>query len=109
MLSLSTSSNIVIKRITGILESAFDWSGLGMFTVLHPFPGCAHNFFIEKSTLQGLMVQIWSRGSQAIYFKRSHQLRLKPSSVHDGMFEIPHQQLAKGSDPITVDMEEGGL
>ncbi len=80
-----------------------------MFTVLHPFPGCAHNFFIDKSELQGLMVQIWSRGSQAIYYKNSHHLPLRPSRAHDGMFEIPHEQLAKGSDPTTVNMEEGGL
>lgn len=80
-----------------------------MFTVLHPFPGCAHNFFIDKLELQGLMVQIWSRGSQAIYYKKSHHLPLHPSRVHDGMFEIPHEQLAKGSEPTAVNMEEGGL
>lgn len=80
-----------------------------MFTVLHPFPGCAHNFFIDKSELQGLMIQIWRRGSQAIYYKKSHHLPLQPSRPHDGMFEIPHEQLAQGSDPITVNIEEGGL
>lgn len=80
-----------------------------MFTVLYPFPGCAHNFFIDKSELQGLMIQIWSRGSQAIYYKKSHHLPLRPSGTHDGIFKIPYEQLAKGSDPITVDIEEGGL
>ncbi len=55
------------------------------------------------------MVQIWSRGSQAIYYRKSYYLPLRPSRTHDGMFEIPYKQLAKGSDLITVDMEEGGL
>ncbi|KAI9749076.1 MAG: hypothetical protein M4579_007011 [Chaenotheca gracillima] len=96
-------------RITGIVESIFDWSRLGMFSALYPFPGCAHNFRVDRSGLKGLMVQIWSRGSKAVYYKGSHRLPLQPAKAHDGMFEIPHEQLNKGSDPVVVDLEEGGL
>ena len=109
MLCSHISANIVMKWITEILESVFDWSGLGMFMVLHLFPDCTHNFFIKKSTLQNFIVQIWSCESQTIYFKRSHQLWFQLSSAHNDMFEVSHQQFTEGSDSVTVNMKGGGL
>lgn len=79
-----------------------------MFTYLLPFPACAHGFLARTSRNQGLIVQIWGRGSQVTFFKGSQHLSLNIPSYHNEMLEIPLEQLAS-CERITVNMEEGGL
>ncbi len=79
-----------------------------MYTYLLPFPACAHGFLARTPQNQGLIVQIWGRGSQVTFYKGSQHLSLNISSYHNEMLEIPLEQLA-GCERVTVDMEEGGL
>ncbi|KAL9011679.1 MAG: hypothetical protein Q9173_003495 [Seirophora scorigena] len=95
-------------RITGFLESTFDWSGLGMFTYLHPFPDCAHGFLARVPQNLGLIVQIWGRGSKATFYKGSQAAPLNIRAYHNELLEIPLKQL-EGCEPVTVVMDEGGL
>jgi len=79
-----------------------------MFTYLLPFLACAHGFLARTPQNQGLIVQIWSPGSQVTFFKGSQHLSLDIPSYHNEMLEIPLKQLA-GCERVEVNMEEGGL
>lgn len=79
-----------------------------MFTYLRPFPDCAHSFLARTPQNQGLIVQIWGRGSRVTFYKGSQAAPLNIQAYHNELLEIPLQQL-EGCERVTVDMEEGGL
>ncbi|KAJ5543904.1 hypothetical protein N7494_005183 [Penicillium frequentans] len=99
-------------RVRSILQSFFDWSGLGLYLRYGRDPG--HNFSFRrggaKAGLRVLIVHMWSKGSRATYYCGSHLHSLPTIKAANGLFEIPSAGLriaaCQGKD---IEFPNGGL
>jgi hypothetical protein len=100
-----------VQRVRNILESFFDWSGLGFYKAFGPNPDHTSSFLNRtKSDVQVLVIQLWSRGSRMTFYNGSHLQSLKARPAANGLLEIPESHLVRSD--ITskqVDLKDGGL
>ncbi|KAK4107107.1 hypothetical protein N656DRAFT_720756 [Canariomyces notabilis] len=103
--------NVLDDRVRTILESFFDWSGLGLYRTFGRDPD--HNFlFMNRATteMQVLVVQLWSNGSRVRFWGRSQLHALNGIAAANGLLEVPSGRLeGLGLQPTEVVLERGGL
>ncbi|KAI3094758.1 hypothetical protein CBS147333_9932 [Penicillium roqueforti] len=99
-------------RVRSILQSFFDWSGLGLYLRYRRDPGHIFSFRRggAKAGLRVMIVHIWSKGSRATYYRGSHLHSLPTVKAANGLFEIPSAGLrnatCRGKE---VEFANGGL
>ena len=101
-----------VQRIRSILESIFEWSGLGCYKALgESYPDRIFSFLNNtKSEAQALIIQLWRKDSRIAFYKDSHLYPLDGRPAANGFLEIPPPNLAiETIERIEVDMKEGGL
>ncbi|KAI9853842.1 MAG: hypothetical protein M1813_001788 [Trichoglossum hirsutum] len=98
------------KRVCEVLESFFIWSGLGICQKFDRHPGRTFSLANYAGTqVRALMVQLWSAGAQAVFYKGSHLQSLEKIDT-SGLLEIPHEYLHKDTiQRIEVGMKDGAL
>ncbi|KAK4132082.1 hypothetical protein BT67DRAFT_444200 [Trichocladium antarcticum] len=98
-------------RVRAILESFFEWSGLGLYRTFGRAP--EHNFlFMNKATteMQVVVVQLWSSGSRVRFWGGSQLHALNGIAAANGLLEVPSERLeGLGLQPTEVVLERGGL
>ncbi|KAI9765873.1 MAG: hypothetical protein M1839_005289 [Geoglossum umbratile] len=100
------------ERVLEVLESLFTWSALGLFKAYSSDPRYVCSFLDPRKTskLHALIVQLWSSGSQAVFYKHSHLQSQVRKVAANGLLEIPQDQLSKDTiERVEVEMKEGGL
>lgn len=98
------------ERIRTILESSFDWCGLGYYQRIAEDQG--HIFQLRKGGEKPdiLCVHLWSKGSRVIYYRGSHLIPWKSVRAANRMWEIPFAALARaGILGTEIFFENGGL
>ncbi|KAI9770957.1 MAG: hypothetical protein M1840_002661 [Geoglossum simile] len=100
----------ISQHVCEVLESVFLWSGLGFCQKYDRHPGRTFSFANYTGTrVRALMVQLWSTGSQAVFYKGSHLQSLEKIDTN-GLLEIPHEYLHKDAIERTeVEMKNGAL
>lgn len=107
-----------------MIESFFEWSGLGLLKAFGPNPSLVVSFLNNtteeekkeigreskgKDELKVLVVQLLSSNSRMVFYKRSHlhPLRAKPARI--GLLDVPQNSLERdGIEPFEVNMKRGG-
>ncbi|CZR66035.1 uncharacterized protein PAC_15936 [Phialocephala subalpina] len=98
------------ERIRTILESSFDWCGLGYYQRIAEDQG--HIFQLRKGGENPdiLLVHLWSKGSRVIYYRGLHLIPWKSVRAANRMWEIPFAALARaGIHGTEIFFENGGL
>ncbi|KAF4637410.1 hypothetical protein G7Y89_g675 [Cudoniella acicularis] len=100
------------ERIRSILESTFEWCGLGLYRRFGSDSG--HIFSFRRGGMQAglqvLVVHLWSSGSRVVYHSKSHLHSLNSVQAANGLFEIPLANLGRvGSIGTELVFENGGL
>lgn len=99
-------------RIRSILESFFDWSGLGLCLKYNNDPGHIFSFRRggAKAGLRVLIIQLWSVGSRGVYYGGSHLHSLPAVQAANGLWEVPFAAFKRvGCRETEVKFEHGGL
>lgn len=107
----------IFQRIRSILNSFFGPSSYAMARYGNFSSDPKHNFQYrrggegEGAGAKVLVVQLWAKGSSALYYNRSHHYPLPPAKASNGLFEVPISALKRaGCDEGTViDFEHGGM
>jgi len=100
------------ERIRSLLESTFEWCGLGLYRRFGSDSG--HIFSFRRGGLQAglkvIVVHLWSSGSQVVYHNKSHLHSLNSVQAANGLFEIPLANLGRvGSIGTELVFQNGGL
>lgn len=98
------------ERIRTVLESSFDWCGLGYYQRIAEDQG--HIFQLRKGGEKPdiLLVHLWSKGSRVTYYRGSHLIPWKSVRAANRMWEIPFAALARADIHGTeIPFENGGL
>jgi len=100
------------KRIRNVLESFFEWSGLGLYKAFARDPSRVISFLNRtkaEAKAQALVVQLWSSGSRMVFYSGSHLQSLHAKPATNGLLDIPLDRLEQaGIKPIEVEMKDGG-
>ena len=95
-----------------LLESFFEWSGLGLCLKYHNDPGHIFSFSRggAKAGLRVLIIQLGSVGSRGVYYGGSHLHSLPAVQAANGLWEVPFAAFKRvGCREIEVKFEHGGL
>ncbi|PVH70792.1 hypothetical protein DL98DRAFT_123814 [Cadophora sp. DSE1049] len=98
------------KRIRTLLESFFDWCGLGDYRRIAEDQG--HIFQLRKGGEKPdiLLVHLWSKGSRVVYYRGSHLIPWKSVRAANRMWEIAFAVLElAGICGTEIFFENGGL
>ncbi|KAJ9155561.1 hypothetical protein NKR23_g2131 [Pleurostoma richardsiae] len=106
------------ERIRAIVESLFRESGicyLGMYLRYGYHEGYdshAYRFQMgnKEADLSVLMVQLWAKGSRAIYYESSHLLELPTTSMQNALYGTADSDLQEaGCRGLETPFEDGGV
>jgi hypothetical protein len=101
----------MFKRVRDVLESFFEWSGLGFYKAFGRDPN--HTFSLMNNTntgIQVLVVQLWSSRSRIVFYHGSHLQNLNAIPAANGLLEIPPSHLASENiRSMEVEMAHAGL
>jgi hypothetical protein len=96
-------------RVRQVLETCFDWCGLGIYKVFGSDPTHIYVFMnCPNAEMSALTVQLWGAGSQIEYYVGLQFLELNTLDSSTGLLEVPSARLA-GRQPVPVEMEHGGM
>jgi len=99
-------------RIRSILESIFKRCSLGHWLRYKAYPGHIECFRRggPKAGLRVLVVQLWAKGSRAVYYLGSHLLDLPTEKGQRSLHEISRRALVEaGCEAKEVKFPEGGV
>ena len=104
---------VMLQRVRNVVESFFEWSGLGLYKAFGPDPSRAFSFMNRtegEEEAQLLVVQLWSSGSRMIFYSGSHLQSLPAKAAPTGLLGIdPNRLNIAGIKAIEVDMNYGGM
>ncbi|KAK0368059.1 hypothetical protein CABS03_06578 [Colletotrichum abscissum] len=110
---LSFCNETVLKsaQIRPVLESFFDWFGLGLYRAFGTAPGdYTFRQSDPDSNVESLLVQLWSEGSKVTVWKGSHRHQLPSVRGENFLWRVPRAILKRlGLEPVEVTFERGGL
>jgi hypothetical protein len=100
-----------VKAIKGTLESTFERSLFSFFRGYGHHQGQAYTLSRdhEHEPFGGcLAVQLWMRGSEAIFHRKSHKVRLPAKPSANGLLEVSEADIKYPIEDWRVIMEDGG-
>ncbi|CEL00942.1 hypothetical protein ASPCAL00534 [Aspergillus calidoustus] len=94
-----------------ILDSIFEWFGLGLYRTFGAMPGdYAFRQSDPASGPESLLVHIWKKGSRVVYWKASHLQQVVTTKGENNLWRAPRVALRHaGLEPVEVTFENGGF
>lgn len=94
-----------------ILNSCFQWFGLGLYRTFGAMPGdYAFRQSDPSSKTESLLIQFWKKGSRVTFWKGSHLEQVPTLKGENNLWRAPRVALTKiGLEPVEVYFEYGGL
>jgi len=94
-----------------ILDSTFEWFGLGLYRTFGAMPG--DYTFRQSDPVSGpesLLVQFWRKGSRVTFWKASHLEQVVTMKGENNLWRAPRVALTRlGLEPVEVTFEHGGF
>jgi hypothetical protein len=100
------------KRKRQVLDSCFQWFGLGLYRTFGSMPGCDYAFRQSdlSSKTESLLIQFWKKGSKVTFWKGSHHKQITTMKGENNLWRAPRVALTRlGLEPVHVIFENGGL
>ncbi|KAJ5537492.1 hypothetical protein N7513_004773 [Penicillium frequentans] len=94
-----------------ILNSCFQWFGLGLYRTFGAMPGdYAFRQSDPSSKTESLLIQFWKKGSRVTFWKGSHLEQVPTIKGENNLWRAPRVALAKiGLEPVEIYFEYGGF
>lgn len=102
---------ILSQRKRNLLDSTFEWFGLGLYRWFGAMPG---DYAFRQSDLgtgiESLVIQFWRKGSKVTFWKGSHLESVTTTRGENNLWRAPRVALTRlGLIPFDVTFEDGGL
>ncbi|RBA12811.1 hypothetical protein FPRO05_14087 [Fusarium proliferatum] len=97
-------------RIRDVLDSSFEWYGLGLYRSFGAVPG-DYSFRQSDpgSDIESLLIQFWKEGSKITFWRESHKKHLPTTKGENNLWRVPRIALQnRGLVPVEVTFERGG-
>jgi hypothetical protein len=100
------------------IEALFEWSGLGLLKAFGPSPSLIFSFLNNtthgsnegRDKVKVLVVQLLSKNSEMVFYKRSHLHPLGAKPARIGLLDVSQKSLEKDDiKPFNVKAKDGGL
>ncbi|KAJ5292154.1 hypothetical protein N7478_001405 [Penicillium angulare] len=94
-----------------ILDSYFQWFGLGLYRTFGAMAGdYAFRQSDRSSKTESLLIQFWKKGSKVTFWKGSHLAQVATMKGENNLWRAPRVALTRlGLEPVEVDFENGGF